>query len=322
MKKYIPKDLIKLASRTGRWTVKKINDTSALYTTNLGSYLRFKVQGATKCYVEVIANQNFLSPSQIFAIRIDDGNWHRYQAALGKIAIYVSPESHIIEIMAAGNTDIDEVWTGNEGFAIKEIILNQGNLLPASKRSIINFIGDSITAGCWVAGNHPSFDYRPEKNYAAISADILNADSVRIAYSAGGVLRSATGGVPTADKFLARIDAQDLWTPNHPDLTVLNLGVNDRRFPAKQFIAAFDLFVQQVKLTFPNTPLAIMIPFSQTFAQEIRTIAAKHQCPIIETNSWKHSFTDGLHPDQLGTIAEGKMLAKALSPLLHKSSVQ
>ncbi len=187
---------------------------------------------------------------------------------------------------------------------------------------MVNFIGDSITAGCWVVGNHPAADYRPETNYAGICADLLNVDSVRIAYSAGGVLRPATGGVPTADVFLGKIDNQTLWTPNHPDLNVINLGVNDRRFPLTQFIAAFDLFIQQVKLTFPHTPLAIIIPFSQTFASAIRTIATKHDCSIIETKTWHHSFTDGLHPDQAGAITEGKMLAQALQPLLPQFSVQ
>lgn len=322
MKKYQPTDLIKFASRTGRWTVKKINNMPTLYTTNLGSYLRFKVSNAKKCQITVLPNQNSLSPSQVFAFRIDSGKWQRAQASLEKIDIPLDSTLHTIEIMTAGNTDIDEVWQGNEGFAIKNIYLDNGEIMAAPQRPVVNFIGDSITAGCWVVGNHPAADYRPETNYAGICADLLNVDSVRIAYSAGGVLRPATGGVPTADVFLGKIDAQTSWTPNHPDLNVINLGVNDRRFPLAQFTAAFDLFIQQVKLTFPHTPLAIMIPFSQTFASEIRKIATKHACSIIETKTWHHSFTDGLHPDQAGAIAEGKMLAQALQPLSPQFSVQ
>lgn len=322
MKKYQPTDLIKFASRTGRWTVKKINNMPTLYTTNLGSYLRFKISNAKKCQITILPNQNSLSPSQVFAFRIDSGKWQRAQASLEKIDIPLDSTLHTIEIMAAGNTDIDEVWQGNEGFAIKNIYLDNGEIMAAPQRPVVNFIGDSITAGCWVVGNHPAADYRPETNYAGICADLLNVDSVRIAYSAGGVLRPATGGVPTADVFLGKIDAQTSWTPNHPDLNVINLGVNDRRFPLAQFIAAFDLFIQQVKLTFPHTPLAIMIPFSQTFASEIRKIATKHACSIIETKTWHHSFTDGLHPDQAGAIAEGKMLAQALQPLSPQFSVQ
>lgn len=258
----------------------------------------------------------------MFAFRVDGGKWQRAQASLEKIDIPLDSTLHTIEIMAAGNSDIDEVWQGNEGFAIKNIYLNNGEIMAAPQRPVVNFIGDSITAGCWVVGNHPAADYRPETNYAGICADLLNVDSVRIAYSAGGVLRPATGGVPTADVFLGKIDAQTSWTPNHPELNVINLGVNDRRFPLAQFIAAFDLFIQQVKLTFPHTPLAIMIPFSQTFASEIRKIATKHNCSIIETKTWSHSFTDGLHPDQAGAITEGKMLAQALQPLLSQFSVQ
>ena len=322
MKNYQPTDLIKFASRTGRWTVKKINNMPTLYTTNLGSYLRFKVSNAKKCQITVLPNQNSLSPSQVFAFRIDGGKWQRAQASLEKFDIPLDSILHTIEIMAAGNSDIDEVWQGNEGFAIKNIYLDNGAIMAAPQRPVLNFIGDSITAGCWVVGNHPAADYRPETNYAGICADLLNVDSVRIAYSAGGVLRPATGGVPTADVFLGKIDDQTLWTPNHPDLTVINLGVNDRRFPLAQFTAAFDLFIQQVKLTFPHTPLAIIIPFSQTFASEIRKIATKHNCSIIETKTWSHSFTDGLHPDQAGAIAEGKMLAQALQPLLSQFSVQ
>lgn len=322
MKNYQPTDLIKFASRTGRWTVKKINNMPTLYTTNLGSYLRFKVSNAKKCQITVLPNQNSLSPSQVFSFRIDGGKWQRAQASLEKIDIPLDSILHTIEIMAAGNSDIDEVWQGNEGFAIKNIYLDNGAIMAAPQRPVVNFIGDSITAGCWVVGNHPAADYRPETNYAGICADLLNVDSVRIAYSAGGVLRPATGGVPTADVFLGKIDDQTLWTPNHPDLTVINLGVNDRRFPLAQFTAAFDLFIQQVKLTFPHTPLAIIIPFSQTFASEIRKIATKHNCSIIETKTWSHSFTDGLHPDQAGAIAEGKMLAQALQPLLSQFSVQ
>ena len=322
MKNYQPTDLIKFASRTGRWTVKKINNMPTLYTTNLGSYLRFKVSNAKKCQITVLPNQDSLSPSQVFAFRIDGGKWQRAQASLEKIDIPLDSILHTIEIMAAGNSDIDEVWQGNEGFAIKNIYLDNGAIMAAPQRPVVNFIGDSITAGCWVVGNHPAADYRPETNYAGICADLLNVDSVRIAYSAGGVLRPATGGVPTADVFLGKIDNQTLWTPNHPDLNVINLGVNDRRFPLTQFIAAFDLFIQQVKLPFPHAPLAIMIPFSQTFASAIRTIATKHNCSIIETKTWHHSFTDGLHPDQAGAITEGKMLAQALQPLLSQFSVQ
>ncbi|MBB1079362.1 SGNH/GDSL hydrolase family protein [Limosilactobacillus sp. STM2_1] len=322
MKQYLPNELITFATRTGRWRIKEINNSATLYTTNLGSYLRFQTNETTQLNIHMLVNHNFLSPSHVLAIRIDNHPWHRYPVSNKSIQVSLTPSSHIVEIMAAGNADTDQVWTSNEGFAITEIDVDKGNLKKATKRPLINFIGDSITAGCWVAGNTPSFDYRPEANYAAVCADILGVDSVRIAYSAGGVLRLATGGVPTADKFLSHIDATTDWLPNSPDLVVINLGVNDRHFPTSQFIAAYDLFIQQVQLTFANTPIAIMIPFSQTFAPEIRQIAKERGCYLIETDGWCQSFTDGLHPDQNGATTSGHKLAKVLRTLLPQSSVQ
>lgn len=319
---YLPTDLINFANRTGRWCLKSLHQTPVLYTTNLGSYLRCQVADAHQLKLHVLANQAPLSPSQIFAIRLNGHHWQRYPAKQGTIKIALTPAAHTIEIMTAGNTDLDQVWTGNEGFAITAIELDQGQLQPAAPRPVIDFIGDSITAGCWVTGKHASYDYRPESNYAGICTDLLGVDSVRIAYSAGGVLRPATGGVPTADQFLPKIDAATNWTPNQPDLVVINLGVNDRRFPLAQFKAAFDLFMQQVQLTFPQTRVAVMIPFSQTFADEIRLIVKQHHCLIVETAGWCQSFTDGLHPDQIGATTGGQQLAKFLRPLLSQSSVQ
>lgn len=313
MDKYLPTDLIKIASRTGRWWIKQVNELPALYTTNLGSYLRLQASGVSKFTLNVIPTQNIISPSQVYAIRIDDQQWQRYPATTQQITVLLTPKKHTITVMAAGNTDADQVWAGNEGFAIQSLTVDHGHLAAAPLRHpVIDFIGDSITAGCWVNGAHAAADYRPETNYAATCADLLNVDSVRIAYSAGGVLREATGGVPTADKFLAKMDQDTRWTPNHPDLVIINLGVNDRRFPEKKFATAYDLFIQQVIATFPATTIMVMIPFSQTYAATIRTIAGRYQLTVIETVGWCQSFTDGLHPDQTGATTAGQHLAKFL----------
>lgn len=315
MPKYLPRDLITLAADTGRWCQKELHGRNVLYTTNLGSYLRVNITGSQQVQINPLANQNLLSPAQIYAIRLDQQTWQRYPAT-SPIKIQLSQAPHLLEIMTAGNTDLDQVWTGNEGFAIQSIDLDQGTLTAAPKRLVVDFIGDSITAGCWVAGKHASYDYRPEANYAAICADDLNVDSVRIAYSAGGVLRPATGGVTTAKHFLTHLDATTPWHANSPQVVVTNLGVNDRRYPIPQFIAAYDQFLYQALHTFPQAQLVIMIPFSQTFTGEIHTLAAKYHLPVIETAGWCRSFTDGLHPDQAGAIDSGHHLSAVLQPFL------
>lgn len=323
MRTYFPPQLLKIAKRTGRWAVKQGDAEQVLYTTNLGSYLRYQVSGSHQLILNVANHHSALGPGQVYAIRIDSNHWRRFPARQGKIILPLTPETHTIEIMAAGNTDLDAVWTGDQGFAIRSLAVDStGTLQAAPLRPVIDFIGDSITAGCWVAGRHAAADYRPESNYAATCADLVNADSVRIAYSAGGVLRPATGGVPVASEFLRRVDHNTPWTPNQPQLVIINLGVNDRRFPVEQFVTAYDRFINQVMTTFPDAPLALMVPFSQHFKDEITIIGHRHQLPVINTANWCPSYTDGLHPDQAGTTIAGQHLACVIAPYLGKKGIK
>ena len=103
---------------------------------------------------------------------------------------------------------------------------------------------------------------------------------------------------------------------------IINLGVNDRRFPTEQFVAAYDRFIKQVITTFPETPIALMVPFSQHFKEEITTISHHYQLPVIDTAHWCPSYTDGLHPDQAGTTAAGHRLAQVITPLLRQNGIE
>lgn len=311
---YSPESLLKLNKLVGRWFINQVQEQAVLYTTNLGSRLRFYVTNAKKIKVNVLDNRHPLSPSQFYAWRLDNGSWHREAAKKLQWSISCSPDKHLLEIITAGNTDFDQVWSGKQGFAIASITLDEGTFSAAPTLPIINFIGDSITAGCWVNGRHASYDYRPETNYASLAVDQVQASEVRIAYSAGGVLRQATGGVPVAQDFLLRLDQGHSWAPNSPALTVVNLGVNDRSFSPDQFTESYDNFISLVERTFPQSKIALMIPFSQTFAKIIRETGTYHHLPVIETVGWCTSYTDGLHPDQTGA----KESANYLAPLLAK----
>ncbi|PMB83186.1 hypothetical protein CK797_02770 [Limosilactobacillus pontis] len=323
MRTYLPIQLLPFAQRTGRWMLKEDRDSPVLYTTNLGSYLRCRVIGTNQLTINVTNHHSPLGPSQVYAARVDGQPWQRFAAQPGKFSLVLSPATHTIEIMTAGNTDLDAVWSGSQGFAIRSLAVdNGGTLMAAPARPVIDFIGDSITAGCWVAGRHAALDYRPESNYAATCADLLGADSVRIAYSAGGVLRPATGGVPVASSFLSQIDQDTCWTPNHPQLVVINLGVNDRRYPQAKFVDAYDRFIHQVVTTFPTASIDLMVPFSQHFRDQITTIGRRHQLRVIDTAGWCPSYIDGLHPDQTGTIIAGRRLAQAIAPDLGKKGIK
>lgn len=320
MQIFTPEQLIPLAIQTGRWTIKQINDQPTLYTTNLGSYLRFKVNNSSLVKLNVQHNHHPLSPGQFYAIRIDSKQWQRFVASQ-PIEVSITSQAHIIEVMTAGNSDLDQVWSGNQGFAINSLILSDhATISSPAQRPVVDFIGDSITAGCWLNGRHAAADYRPESNYVARCCDLLGIDSVRIAYSAGGVLRPATGGVPTAAKFLKLLDHETVWQANSPDLAVVNLGVNDRRYSTEKFSSAYHDFLQQVVTIFPMSPLVIMTPFAQTFAHEIKDIAGSFpNVTTLDTSGWCTSYTDGIHPDQTGANQAGRRLAEALTPFFQRS---
>ncbi|MGN1279047.1 MAG: SGNH/GDSL hydrolase family protein, partial [Limosilactobacillus sp.] len=123
-------------------------------------------------------------------------------------------------------------------------------------------------------------------------------------------------------EFLRRIDCSTPWIPNHPQLVVINLGVNDRRFPVAQFASAYDHFVSQVTTSFSGVPVVLLIPFSQHFKAEIKTIGQQHRLPVIETADWCPSYTDGLHPDQAGTTIAGQHLARAIASFLKQKGIE
>lgn len=313
---YSARALLPLAQRTGRWTVKRIQGRDCLYTTNLGSSIRLTINGGNTLTTGVLDNGQAGFPSQMYAWRVDGRDWHRFPATLTACQITLAGTGpHTVELVTAGNTDMDQVWDGQQGFAITGIESN-GVLSAAPHRPLVDFIGDSITAGCWVGGKHAAVDYRPESNYVGRACDQLGIDGVRIAYSAAGVLRPGTGGVPPAKDFLCQIDATTPWQPNHPQLVLVNLGVNDRRFSAKEFVPAYDNFVSQVGANFPESTIALLVPFSQTYREEIVATAKRHHLKLVETAGWCTDFTDGLHPNQQGATTGGKHLANVLKKLL------
>lgn len=318
---YSPQQLLPFAQRTGRWVVKTIKKQPVLYTTNLGSSIRFNCHGTKSLKIHVLNNRQAGFPSQMYAWRIADSEWQRFAAASGGCTITLpTAATHQVEIITAGNTDIDQVWTGQQGFALAGIDLeDNGQLTSAPQRPQVDFIGDSITAGCWVNGKQAALDYRPESNYVGVASDQLKIDGVRIAYSAAGVLRPGTGGVPVAKDFVGQIDATTPWQVNQPQLVVVNLGVNDRRFSASEFLPAYSDFIDQVTTLFPASRVILLVPFSQTYREEVKAVAEQYHVEAIETAGWCNDFTDGLHPNQQGAISAGHRLAQVLSDKIRRN---
>lgn len=310
--------LSKYCHMYGRWTVKRIHDTNFLYTPLLGGMLVSQVTGCDCLTINVEPNQGPASPSQYFAWRLDQQPWQRAAADQRQLVIRLDGQNHMVWLMTAGNCDADNIWTGDEGFAIRSVQLQgpEPCIRPSQLTSPVTVIGDSITAGCWVAGSHASVDYRPESNFIGLAQDMLKLPISRIAYSAAGVIRPATGMVPPAPQWLDHLDASTPAQTITSPLTVIALGVNDRRYGRAAFAPAYAAYLQQVRHQISGR-LALMVPFAQSFADIIERTGSQMGISVIQTAGWCQEFTDHLHPNQAGSRTAAKHFAASLRHLLQ-----
>lgn len=296
----------------GRWAIKEIEKQPVMYSTNLGAEMWFQATAASFVRITMLDLAREL-PSWI-AIQIDGLPFQRQAVTSEPIWLTLDGRPHVIRLVLSGNTDEDRVWDGNQGFAVSALT-SDGTLQPVQLgRHSLTWIGDSLTAGCWVAGRNPGEDYRGEANYAAVASDLLNSRNVRIAYSAVGLQKPGTGGVPVLPDALTAIDATTPWQPIPTDLVVINVGTNDRKLDETAFTIVFRRFLNQVQRLYPNSRLAVMVPFNQAFATVIRAVTAEFmQIELIETATWHPSTTDDVHLDLAGSQLAGELLAQELT---------
>jgi len=145
---------------------------------------------------------------------------------------------------------------------------------------------------------------------------LLDARNVRLAYSAIGLSKPGTGGVPPLPDVLTALDRSTPWEPVPTDVVVVNVGTNDGRLTADEFAAQLRQFLNQVQTLYPNSRLAVMIPFSQRFDRIIRSVVASFmQIDLIETATWEPTTTDHIHLDSTGSQVAGQLTAAALRQL-------
>lgn len=298
----------------GRWAVKTLQQQRVMYTTNLGAELDFEVNNASFVRLTMLTLAADL-PSWV-AIQIDGLPYQRQPITAEPLQLTLDEQRHVVRVVMSGNTDEDAVWTGDEGFAVRALTTD-GELSPVQlgKRSL-TLIGDSITAGCWVAGHQPGEDYRAEANYAAVASELLNARNVRIAYSAVGLNKPGTGGVPPLPAAMTAIDATTPWQVQPTDVVVVNVGTNDGRETKTTFTVIFRRFLNQLQRLYPNSRLAVMVPFNQRFDRVIRAVVAEFMTiDLIETAEWQPGLTDHVHLNLSGSQVAGQQLAGALQRL-------
>jgi lysophospholipase L1-like esterase len=203
-----------------------------------------------------------------FQAVIDGQKKERFQAVKGR-AVHVVQSGladgpHTLEL----TREIEASYGVSQFFGV-----SQATLLapPASPGRLIEFVGDSITAGYGNLGNEPHpnygnpspcrFSFETESaymSYGAVAARALAADASIVAMSGWGVFRSRDAD---HNDVLPRVYANALgpgavpaWDfRTQPQLVVINLGTNDFHpgDPGGDYTTALGNFVDAVRARYP-----------------------------------------------------------------------
>lgn len=195
---------------------------------------------------------------------------HFYTLAAG-----LPPGKHLVELVKRNEYDKGKTW-------FYGLRLTNGELgnPPAPGKHVIEFFGDSITAGYAVhdsAGDDPKgplTDFYP--SYASVTARAFGADIIGTVKSGIGIMVSWFPTImPEIYNRLDPLDSTSRWDFSriHPDLVVINLFQNDswivklpdepsfkQRFGTKpptagQTIVAYMNFVKSIRAVYPDTPI-------------------------------------------------------------------
>ncbi|WP_151755011.1 SGNH/GDSL hydrolase family protein [Dictyobacter vulcani] len=252
-------------------------------------------------------------------ISIDGGADISYHGVNGLVNLTPRP-------LAAGKHTL-RVASGSEWTSMhfQGLVLDPGAsiIMPTTSSDVIEFVGDSITAGYSDRLNALS-------SYAWLTGEKLGVEHVQIATS--GICLSSTApsctGMDTQFFKMQTIQYPDspLWDSKRytPDAVVINLGTND--YNHGQSAPAFELsylgFIQNLRQRYPNTAIYVMRTFSGYM--ELPTRAAvymlnasgDHNVFYVDTTGWltpgSSDFTDGIHPSDSGQNKVAGYLAELL----------
>jgi lysophospholipase L1-like esterase len=226
----------------------------------------------------------------------------------------------------------NEGWMGDVGFA--GFVPGPGAALvesPYPYRHLIEYIGDSVTAGYGNEGDGPycSFTADTENGYAtyaAIAARDLDAAAVLVAFSGKGVIQDYNGDryapMPVLYGRTLTFSADDSWgfSQYTPDLVVVNLGSNDlfSGVGEEEFVDGYVALLGQIRGVNPDA--AILAVSWQGFGDLVQTAVAQSGDPDVHLAEFAYANATGDGCDQHPDLAEheelGHAFAEQISDLL------
>ncbi len=272
-------------------------------------------------------------PLPTIAWRIDDQPWQAAElAASVQLATSVELKPHTLTLFIQDLDEHQPRWspplTASATFLGLEVV--GGRLLdpPAEPKLKMEFLGDSITEGVIVHNVEPGRTTWPWRGdgriaYPTQTAERLGAQWRPVGFGAQGVTHGGNGGVPAAPdafNFFYQGCPRDDW---QADVVVINQGTNDGAGPA--FMAGYTRLLDVVRKAYPEAKIAALRPFNGSHAAEItklvqlRNDGGDKKVFYIDSAGWlgNGDFTDGLHPNVIGSGKAGEQLARAIHEQLN-----
>jgi lysophospholipase L1-like esterase len=306
-------------SYVGRWD----KSSTATYRSYWGgSYVSAKFTGTT-VKVKLAEQTRFMA--------IIDGVATSYWNASGTVDLTPTPlasGTHTVKIIAKFQ-DVELPFQG--------LVLDAGaSTLRADSLPLVEFIGDSITAG------ETTTDYAVS-DYAWQTGERLGADHTQIAYP--GITLSdgyhySWNNWPGMESLYFKLQqanrcpdvacaANPLWdfSKYTAKMVVVNIGTNDANnsVPSATFQSRYTAFLQNVRAKYPNADIFVLRAFGGYYQAETQAVvsarlnAGDARIHYVDTTGWLQSpgdFTDGLHPNDAGHIKVTNQLMPILLPYI------
>ena len=252
-----------------------------------------------------------------------------------ELAAGLAAGEHDVTLFVRGMSELEARWTPPLVAATTFLgfTVAGGQLVPTARpeRLKMEILGDSITEGVALHAQGPQGQNTPNwrtdgpRGYASLTAQKMNAEWRQVGFGRQGLNIGGNGGVPKAgDAFNWFYEgvARDDW---QADLVVINQGTNDQfnNVNGATFAPLYRSLLEQVREAYPNAKIVALRPLSGGFATEIPAqvealkTAGDSKVFYIDTAGWtaQGDFTDGVHPNESGSVKIADQLVTALQAL-------
>ena len=267
------------------------------------------------------------APVNIY-VSIDNGVDVYYHHASGTVNLTATPladRTHTLEVISP---------TEHDDIQFQGLILDTGatTLAPVLSSQLIEFIGDSITAG--------ATDSKQElSDYAWLTGEQLHVEHTQIAQSGICLIDNVKCNIPVSVGMSQQFfKLQTVYFPKSPDwnfsryqanVVVINLGTNDATLKLSDttFQSTYRMFLQKIRLKYPKAIIFAMRAFNGSkegpTKAAIRSLNSEEDKNVyyIDTTDWlSASDFNGLHPNDEGQVKAANRLAPLVAIALGRTS--